>query len=126
MAFGSLFTALKVVPWSDVITAAPGLVKGARKLFAGDEPTAPGTPVVPPDADALQRLAALEARLAEVLVREQASARLIEGLAEQNAAVVEALRVMRARARWSLALNLVLAVVAAGALALSYGRFGTG
>ena len=33
---------------------------------------------------------------------------------------------MRARARWSLVLNGVLAVIAAGALALSYGRFGGG
>lgn len=125
MAFGSLFTALKVVPWSDVITAAPGLVKGARKLFAGEEAAAT-TPVVPPDADAMQRLALLESRVADMSAREQASIKLIEGLAEQNAAVVEALRVMRARARWSLVLNVVLAVIAAGALALSYGRFGGG
>ena len=26
-------TALKVIPWSDVIEATPGIVKGARKIF---------------------------------------------------------------------------------------------
>ncbi|MET0350388.1 MAG: hypothetical protein ABW067_11410 [Rhizobacter sp.] len=124
MALGSLITALKVVPWGDVITAAPAIVKGARKMFSRteDEPA----PVVPPGADPHERLRLLEARLQEMAEREQASAKLIEALAEQNAAVVGAINVLRARARWLLAINAVLLVLLSVGVALSYGRFGGG
>jgi len=124
VALGSLITALKVVPWGDVISAAPTIVKGARKMFSRteDEPA----PVVPPGAGADERLRLLEARLQEMAEREQASAKLIEALAEQNAAVVGAINVLRARARWLLAVNAVLLVLLAVGVALSYGRFGGG
>lgn len=124
MALGSFITALKVVPWGDVITAAPAIVKGARKMFSRteDEPA----PVVPPGADPNERLRLLEMRLQEMADREQASAKLIAALAEQNAAVVDAIGVLRARARWLVALNAVLLVLLAAGLVLSYGRFGGG
>ncbi|KQV91685.1 hypothetical protein [Rhizobacter sp. Root1221] len=124
MALGSFITALKVVPWGDVITAAPAIVKGARKMFSRteDEPA----PVVPPGADPNERLRLLEVRLQEMADREQASAKLIAALAEQNAAVVDAIGVLRARARWLVALNAVLLVLLAAGLVLSYGRFGGG
>ena len=124
MALGSFITALKVVPWGDVITAAPAIVKGARKMFSRteDEPA----PVVPPGADPNERLRLLEVRLQEMADREQASAKLIAALAEQNAAVVDAIGVLRARARWLVAINVVLLALLAAGLALSYGRFGGG
>lgn len=124
MALGSFITALKVVPWGDVITAAPAIVKGARKMFSRteDEPA----PVVPPGADPNERLRLLEVRLQEMADREQASAKLIAALAEQNAAVVDAIGVLRARARWLVAFNAVLLVLLAAGLVLSYGRFSGG
>lgn len=124
MALGSLITALKVVPWGDVITAAPAIVKGARKIFTRteDDPA----PVAPPGADPNERLRLLEARLQEMAEREQASAKLVEALAEQNAKVVEAIGVLRARARWLIAINAVLLALLAAGLAVSYVRFGGG
>ena len=114
MALGSFITALKVVPWADVIAAAPAIVKGARKIFSGtDEPA----PVVPPGADLNERVRLLEVRVQEMVEREQASAKLIAALAEQNAAVVEAVGVLRALIRWLLALNAVLLAVLAAGLA---------
>ena len=124
MAIGSLLTALKVVPWGDVIAAAPAIVKGARKVFTQAEAKVPAAP--PPDAPLDERLRLLEARLVEMAEREQAQARVVEALAEQNAAVVSAIGVLRARARWLLAVNAVLLALLAGGLVLSYLRFGGG
>jgi hypothetical protein len=125
VAIGSLITALKVVPWSDVIAAAPGLVKTARKVFTRtEEAEAPVTP--PPGAAPEERLRLLELRLQEMAERETAQAKLLAGLAEQNAAVVTTLAVLRARARWLLAVNIVLLALLAGGLVLSYLRFGGG
>lgn len=116
MALGSLITALKVVPWGEVITAAPSIVKGARKMFSRTEDaTPPSTP--PVHAEPPERLALLEEQLREMVARERATAQLIEALAEQNAAVVGALAILRARARWLVALNGVLLVLLAAGLA---------
>ena len=82
--------------------------------------------MVPPGADPSERLRLLEARLQEMAEREQASAKLVEALAEQNAKVVEAIGVLRARARWLIAINAVLLVLLGVGVALSYGRFGGG
>lgn len=123
MALGSFITALKVVPWADVISAAPAIVKGARKIFTRAEEPAP---VVPPGADQNERLRLLETRVQEMAAREQESVKVIAALAEQNAAVVDALGVLRARARWLVGINAVLLVLLAAGLVVSCGRFGGG
>ena len=125
MALGSLITALKVVPWGDVIAAAPAIVKGARKVFTRTEAEAQ-PPAPPPGTPLDERLRLLEARVLEMADREQAQAKVLEALAEQNAAVVSAIGVLRARARWLVAINAVLLVLLAGGLVLSYLRFGGG
>ncbi|CAN7148394.1 hypothetical protein [Rhizobacter sp. LjRoot28] len=116
MAIGNLITALKVVPWGDVINAAPSIVKGARKMFSRTEEAAPVTAPVP-TGEPPERLARLEVQLREMGEREQASAKLIEALAEQNAAIVATLSILRARARWLVAINLVLLALLGGGLA---------
>ena len=101
MAIGWL-TALKVIPWADVIEAAPGLAKSARGLFKRTQEAAPATASAatpaasaPGDADAvvqaMQRIAAMEALLAQAIERQRAAAELLDKLASQNARMVEAI-----------------------------------
>lgn len=128
MALPGLLAALKIVPWADVISAAPGIVKGARKMFRRTEEEVQAAATAPPadDADPVQRMRALEIRVHELAEGQKAAAAIVEALAEQNAAVVGALAVLRVRQR---ALWTVVAVLAVGwagtVLALSYGAFGT-
>lgn len=121
------FGALKLVPWSEVIEAAPGLVRGARRIFAQtqDEPAA--TAVEPPPAAAVDptealraQLQQLEAQVQALTAQQQATAGLLESLTEHNARLVEAVQMLRLRQRWLggavAALALALALVAALAL----------
>jgi hypothetical protein len=117
MALGWM-TALKVIPWSDVIEATPGIVKGARKMFARSqqpEPQPP-TPATEAGADQPQRLAQLEATVAALHEQQRASAQLIETLAEQNAQIVHAVDVLRVRTRLLMVLSAVLAALLAAAV----------
>lgn len=115
--------ALKAVPWADVVQAAPHIVKGARRLFHGARQSeavpveAPDWPAGGRDPDAVQaRLRQLEAGLQTVDREQQESAELIRSLAEQNARIVEAIGVLRARVRLLLGLTLGLALGAVLAL----------
>lgn len=133
MAAGWL-TALKVIPWADVIEAAPGLAKSAKSLFKrtqeGATVSTGSTP--PPSADdvgadawaqAAQRIASLESRLAQATERQQAAAALIDTLATQNARLVEAVDALDKRCQGlkvALCLVGVVAVVAlAGVVAIA-------
>lgn len=123
----SWLTALKAVPWADVIEAAPGLAKSAKGFFKRTQDSAvpaADSAAVPPamggadDAwmQAHQRIAALESRLAQVAERQHAAAALIDTLASQNAQLATAVDVLSHRCR---ALKLALwavALVALGAL----------
>ena len=103
MAINWLF-ALRAVPWSDVVQAAPAIVKGARKLFNSVQTSEPppvgaAEPYSGADSDSVQaRLNRLEIALQNVD-------------AEQNARVVEAMEVLRARTRLLLGLNIGLSIV---------------
>jgi hypothetical protein len=114
MAIGWM-TALKVIPWSDVIEATPGIVKGARKIFARsqetDTPAATGSPSS--SAELQARVVQLESTLAQMTEQQQASAQLIETLAEQNARIVEAVDILRVRTRLLMAVSGVLALLLA-------------
>lgn len=94
-------SALKVIPWGDVIEATPNIVKGARKIFARSQQTE--SAVTPPGpataADGPGRIAQLEASLTQLAEQQKASAQLIETLAEQNARIVEAVEILRLRTR---------------------------
>lgn len=118
-------TALKIIPWGDVIEAAPGIAKSARKYFAGTQSSAPSpaasdSAVAPGDAlaQARARLAQLETTLAQLTAQQQASAALIESLADQNAKVVQAIDILRVRTRL---LIWVVAVLAAAVVFMAVG-----
>ncbi len=114
MAIGWL-TALKVIPWSDVIEATPGIVKGARKIFNRDQQVDVPAPAAP-GATAPDRVAQLEAALVQLREQQQASAQLIETLAEQNARIVEAVQILRVRTRLLMVVSGVLALGLAAAV----------
>ncbi len=115
MAIGWL-TALKVIPWGDVIEATPGIVKGARKIFTRttQQDETPVATEAPASGSELQdRVVQLEARLAQVVEQQRASAQLIETLAEQNARIVEAIEILRVRTRLLMGVSVVLALLLA-------------
>ncbi|WP_028997867.1 hypothetical protein [Azohydromonas australica] len=122
------FGALKLVPWSEVIEAAPGLVRGARRIFAQtqDEPAAttaeppPAAAAVDPTEALRAQLQQLEAQVQALSTQQQAAAGLLESLTEHNARLVEAVQMLRLRQRWlgGAVAALALALVLVAALAL--------
>ena len=116
------FTLFRAIPWSDVITHAPGVAKGAKKLWekvATRKSTETQAATVTPTASPEQRLNALEARLAEIDARQQDSAELLAALASQNADLVRATEALRRRARL-LSVGLAFALVTLLALGLRH------
>lgn len=113
MAIGWM-TALKVIPWSDVIEATPGIVKGARKIFTrSQQAEAPVAEQTEQSGGVAERVAQLEASLAQLVEQQQASAQLVETLAEQNARIVEAVEILRVRTRLLMGVSVVLVLLLA-------------
>lgn len=117
----SWISALKAVPWADVIEATPVLVKGARKLFkrSQEAEAAAEAPQAAPQtlAEALARLQRLEQELAGLSEQQAESAALLQSLAEQNAQLVAAMEQLRQhgqRQRLLLLMLLGLALIPAG------------
>lgn len=99
-------TALKLVPWTDVIQAAPHVVKAARSLLKKSGPENPGTEHPSPDhyhadlADAdpatlRSHIALLESRMAALEQSHQESAILIGQMAQQQAQIVQTVGLLR-------------------------------
>jgi hypothetical protein len=114
-------TALKLVPWGDVLEATPQILQAAKKLLGstrqGTADAAAGTlagagdAATPPVALELQQLRERVARLEQ---EQQESAVLIQSLAEQNAQVVQAVEVLRLRNQRLAAAIAVLGAVCVG------------
>ena len=120
------FALFSAIPWTDVITHAPTVAKGAKKLWqkvssrkATDTETPGSSTVTDPVASPEARIFALEARLAESDARQQESAELLSALANQNAELVSAIAALRQRNRLLGAATGVTAVVALAALTLA-------
>ena len=97
-------SAFKVIPWGELIVAAPAVVSGARKLWAAvrkqEAPRVTGQGV-PADQRALeQQIAELRKELAD-------ASELVTKLAEQNSRLIEAVEVLRVRTRVLFALSIV-------------------
>jgi hypothetical protein len=104
MAIGWL-TVLKAVPWSEVITNAPKVAEGARKLWnsaARKSTSAPSADSgTPEDATtSTQRIAALENSVGELQQQLVESSALIQTLAEQNTQLVKHIEANRQRVAW--------------------------
>ena len=114
-------TALKIVPWSDVVAAAPTVVRGAQQLWtkvrnsapSAEVPNAPagsGVAVQDPLGAIEQRLLALEGRIEEHRRAAVVASELIATLAGQNAQLVEAVARLNARTHWLFGAVAVLAL----------------
>lgn len=114
----SWLTALKAVPWTDLVQAAPQIVKGARSLFATVRKGAPAGDAkqpawsAPPSSvpELATRLDEVTKALQSLHTEQQASAELIRSLAEHNAQLVDAFAIIRARVRLLLGFCVVLCV----------------
>jgi hypothetical protein len=102
---------LKAVPWSMILANAPAMVEGARKLLDMRRP--PGPPVADGEAGLAERVAALESRERRML-------ELIESLASSNQQLIEAIDVLRRRARVAFGVSAVLAIGMIAALVGAY------
>lgn len=103
----SWITAFKMIPWGELISAAPTVVKGARQLWATvRRQEAPQVSGQGPEAD--QR--ALAAQIDELRTELTAASELVTRLAEQNSRLIEAVEVLRVRTRVLLALAFILAI----------------
>ncbi len=113
-------TVLQSVPWSDVISNAPKVAGGAKKLWdsVARKPaaaTGDAAQVGPEPATPAERVAILEAQVADLHRQMLASSEVIQALAEQNTQLIQRVEVHR---RWVRRLAVALGGVALAVLAL--------
>jgi len=130
MAIPWLAAAFKAIPWKEVVTAAPSIVEGTKKLWSSVSRTEQQRSPVhePPDESSSTRsdhLSAIEARLVSIEARatqiaRQAvtSAELVKSLAEQHAQLVQAVEILRIRTRKLVWFSRVVVGLAIGLLLL--------
>ena len=92
-------TAFKVIPWGDVIAAAPTVARGAKKLWDSIREQPAGPPEGPAPDSPESRLQMLEAQLADLRKELAASSEIVSTLAQQNERLVEAVGILRVRTR---------------------------
>lgn len=115
MAIGWL-SVLQAVPWSDVISNAPKVAEGAKKLWStvskkpAASPTATEAPTASSSSAIDARVAALEATAAQLHEQLVASSELIKALAEQNAQLIRGIEANRLKVKWLAGLALLGAV----------------
>jgi hypothetical protein len=116
-------TALKIIPWGNVVESAPHIVKAAKHLFsATKKETADFSAdwqTGDPSGSLDKRVRFLEAKLIELSDEQRSSAELIKSLAEQNALMVEAIEVFRVRVK----MLLTVCILLLGGLAVVIFRF---
>ncbi|MBP9942099.1 MAG: hypothetical protein KBF33_12020 [Comamonas sp.] len=104
----SWVTALKMVPWGDVIQAAPSVLKAAKGLMKKSPEQAQeeaeqaaslhaARPSLASNAGelALQQVAQLEARIHHLEAAQRASNQVLEKMAEQQAQIVKTVGILR-------------------------------
>ena len=133
MAIGWL-TVLKMVPWGDVISNAPKVADGAKKLWsavakkprASEPSTASAQPALSPEGQSIAmlqaQLACAEAEISDLHNQMLESSVLIKALADQNTELIKRVEVNRMRVLWLAGAMAVLGVVAAVNLAIALVR----
>lgn len=135
---------LKSVPWTDVISNAPKVVDGAKRLWntvsgkpvprasptesadISPTPEPVAEPGPDPHAEAISRLQArllaTESATAELHNQMLASTELIQSLADQNAQLIKHLEDHRGRIKWLTLATLAFGAVAVLGLILAFAR----
>ena len=121
MAIGWL-TVLKSVPWGEVISNAPKVAEGAKKLWnaVAKKPPSPGMPSS--GAQDPHAVARLQSQLNDLHSQMLASSELIKALAEQNTQLVRRIELNRVRVVWLGAVTAIVAIVAVCALVVTLMR----
>ncbi len=127
---------LQRVPWSEVISNAPKVVDGARKLWSAvaRKPSPPkvydlsvqtAAPSEHQTVAAIEaRAIALEAAVSDLRGQMLESSELIKALADQNAQLIKCIENNRVRILWLSATTVVFAIVALLAILLAFSRHG--
>ena len=89
----SWLSAFRVIPWTEVLLAAPVVVKGARQLWD----TVRKETRAPSGATTHDRVAVLVSQVEQLRKDLAESSGLVNSLAEQNARLVEAVAILRTR-----------------------------
>lgn len=122
MAIGWL-TVLKLVPWGDVISNAPRIADGAKKLWntVAKKPMAtprplppvrPGlSPAGPSSAELQAQLSAALSEIASLHHQMLESSELIKALADQNTQLVKRVELNRIRLLWLAGVVFVFVVI---------------
>jgi len=125
MAIGWL-TLLKTVPWSEVISNAPRVAEGAKKLWQsvgrkpGRGPTAAVKPPAAAGQDLAARVAAMEKNSAELHEQMLASSELLRALAEQQAQLVKRVERNRKLTLWLTVATAVALIAALAAVRIDF------
>jgi hypothetical protein len=128
MAFGWI-TALKIIPWKDVLENAPHIVKAAKNLYAGTKTdnsfsseTTDYSSTFTSDSGNTEsrdfRLHKIERKILELNDEQESSVELIRSLAKQNVRIVEAIEVLRVRSKILIFTCILLGSILAGLIFL--------
>lgn len=120
MAF-SWIAAFKVIPWGDVIAAAPTVARTARDLWRGLSKSRTVETVASADGaapggtapTAVEEMRSLRADLTETRAQLLASSAVLQALAEQDEKLIAAIEVLRVRTRVLAIVCVALAVACA-------------
>jgi len=96
---------LKSLPWSTILSNAPLIVDGAKKLVSLVK-SKPGAEEIPPGSDTFtgdprSELPSLRARIQRLEEEQQQAAELVRAMAESQAQMTQLLEALRVRARLS-------------------------
>jgi hypothetical protein len=134
MAIGWL-AALKIIPWSDVISNAPLVAEGAKKLWkaVAKKPASSALDATQSQtvmskeelatAAITERIVKMEVAASDLHAQMVASSALIKALAEQNAELINRVETNRVRLLWLAAITVVTTITAAGGLVLAVTRY---
>ena len=114
----SWLTALKVLPWSEMIEYAPKLVNGAQKLWQRMKTEKAETDAIiieqapQSEIETVRELQELKQQLQDVQTQQLELSNLVSELAAQNQRLVGAVEVLRVRTRVLFCLSAALGIAA--------------
>jgi len=121
---------LAVVPWTEVIKAAPAVIENAKKLWnsvfkkplSPPPPITTGEKILSVEAQALfdleLRISEVELHVGDLDTQMRASSELIKALADQNGQLISRIETNRRRIFWLIVATAVTSVVSVACLLL--------